>query len=690
MKRFPASIVSGTAVIPSTGFASGVWSREQQIQARQQGIWPIDPSLVDPYFDYVSMLLHGNGTDTAQNNTFVDSSVNNFAVTRSGNTTQGSFSPYGNLWSNYFDGTGDYLIPTANAAFALGTGDFTIEGWIMPNSASAAQGIIGCGPASTGTWNVFVNFPSNAGKVTFSVYGGTSYTSSGSFTAGTWNHFAIVRNSGTIYVYLNGFGNVGVSSVTDFTVTNMVIGRPYYNLSQEHFQGSISNIRVVKSAVYTANFTPPSGPLSSISNTVLLTCQSNRLIDNSPTNATITKNGDVAVSRFSPFNPSSGYSTANIGGSASFDGTGDALSISTGSSVAFGTGDFTVEFWLYFIVADVDYDVLVAASTMSVGFYQAQNWGFTYNNGIGGFPAAYKIQSGVTVPYSTWAHIACSRVSGVTRLFVNGVQAGGSYTDTTNYASGNTSIGDTFYSPNANISNVRILKGTGLYSSNFTPPTAPLTAITNTSLLLSMTNGAVFDNAMLNNLETVGTAQISTAQSKFGGGSILFQGAGNRLATRANQSQFVFGAGDFTVEAWVYKLATGSGTILAGQGDNASVAGSSYVFYVSGTSTSDLYVGSTAYSATSPNPGTNQWAHVAYVRNGTSYKTYLNGIQVGSVTLPAGATVNVGATTFGPTIGTTGANANTLAGYIDELRVTKGYARYTANFTPPTAPFPNQ
>jgi len=61
----------------------------------------------DPYFMYNSLLLPGNGTNLAQNNTFLDGSTNNFAITRHGNTTQGTFSPCGSNWSNYFDGTGD-------------------------------------------------------------------------------------------------------------------------------------------------------------------------------------------------------------------------------------------------------------------------------------------------------------------------------------------------------------------------------------------------------------------------------------------------------------------------------------------------------------------------------------------------------------------------------------------------------
>ena len=93
----------------------------------------------DPYWANVSMLLHGDGVNAAQNNTFLDGSTNNFTVTRNGNTTQGSFNPFTPVYpydvatnggSGYFNGTGDYLTVPSNVALAMGTGDFTIECWV--------------------------------------------------------------------------------------------------------------------------------------------------------------------------------------------------------------------------------------------------------------------------------------------------------------------------------------------------------------------------------------------------------------------------------------------------------------------------------------------------------------------------------------------------------------------------------
>ena len=143
--RYPGGIITKTPVTPSGSYAessaSGVWTLEQQAYWKAQGLWPNanNPTPNDPYFQYVTSLLHGDGTNGGQNNTFLDSSSNAFTITRNGNTTQGSFSPYGSNWGNYFDGTGDYLTIANNAALQFGTGDFTVEGWFYLSKIGRAH-----------------------------------------------------------------------------------------------------------------------------------------------------------------------------------------------------------------------------------------------------------------------------------------------------------------------------------------------------------------------------------------------------------------------------------------------------------------------------------------------------------------------------------------------------------------------
>ena len=109
----------------------------------------------DPYWANVSMLLHGDGTNAAQNNTFLDGSTNNFTVTRNGNTTQGSFNPFVSTYpyavatnggSGYFDGTGDYLsIPSTSALIFPASGSFTVECWVYLRATGVDQIMISSG-----------------------------------------------------------------------------------------------------------------------------------------------------------------------------------------------------------------------------------------------------------------------------------------------------------------------------------------------------------------------------------------------------------------------------------------------------------------------------------------------------------------------------------------------------------------
>lgn len=690
-ERFPASIVRATPVVPNSASAPGVWTMEQQLQAQAQGIWPANPSLADPYFDQVSLLLHGNGTNGSQNNTFLDGSTNNFTITRNGNVSQGSFSPFGTLWSNYFDGNLDYILTGTNGAFGLGTGDFTIECWAQLSASGTTNGYCLFDMRSQGGTELRPQIGvTSAGAVTYWTQASVKING-GTFPVGVWNHIAVSRSSGSTKLFVNGV-QVGstYADTTDYgssarvTIGNTGDNPGGYNAS---WNGHVSNFRIVKgTALYTANFTPPGSPLTAVTNTVLLTCQSNRFVDNSSTGATITRNGDVKVTRYSPFAPPAAYDTSVIGGSAYFDGTGDYLTPQTGSGVFdYGTGDFNFEAWIYVTSTTVGQTVVGSRFWVSLG---PTTLALTAA-GVAGVVS-------VTVPSMLyqWSHIAFSRQSGTLRTFLNGVLVNTITGNTTNFELTGGPIGieggsliQPFF---GYITQLRSVKGSAIYTSAFTPPTAPLPVVANTTLLLSMTNGAIFDNAMQLPLETVGTAQIDTSLKKFGTGSLYINGSGNRLVLPANSPPITFGSGDFTIEAWVYKTTTAATqTIYCGQGDNASVAGSSLVCYI-GTANSDLYIGSTGYSAASPNPALNTWAHVAYVRYGATWKTYLNGVQVGSVGIPATGVINIGGTAALPAIGAVHPTGNPFTGYIDDFRITKGYARYTANFTPPTATFNNQ
>ena len=182
--------------------------------------WGFTSGLVkDQYFNLVSLLLPGNGTNGAQNNTFLDSSTNNFTITRNGNTTQGTFSPFSQTgWGNYFSGGANYLTAPNNTALDLSTGDFTVECWFYPTSFAAFSPLVYRynGNYSTGADFQFGIGVTTSGSVTVRPYQGiTDYTlTAGTAVLNTWNHIAFVRTGNTFWGFVNGNRSASSQTVT--------------------------------------------------------------------------------------------------------------------------------------------------------------------------------------------------------------------------------------------------------------------------------------------------------------------------------------------------------------------------------------------------------------------------------------------------------------------------------------------
>jgi hypothetical protein len=185
-----------------------------------------------------------------------------------------------------------------------------------------------------------------------------------------------------------------------------------------------------------------------------------------------------------------------------------------------------------------------------------------------------------------------------------------------------------------------------------------------------------------------GAPTISSAQAKFGTSSGSFNGT-SWVTMPVSSTPLAFGAGDFTIEAWVYPTAsTTNGVIYCGQCNQDGVAANNSVYFAissSGAANSGMAVGATGYNVNCANPALNQWSHVALVRYGSTLTTYLNGVVVQSIAVTG--TMNVGNTTFVPSIGSASNGGAPFTGYIDEFRISKGLARYTAAFTPPISAF---
>ena len=221
-------------------------------------------------------------------------------------------------------------------------------------------------------------------------------------------------------------------------------------------------------------------------------------------------------------------------------------------------------------------------------------------------------------------------------------------------------------------------KGTAVAPSGI--PTTPATVTTGTQLLTSFTNAGIPDSAMMNDLETVGNAQVSTSVKKYGTGSISYSSDNSTLKAAATPL-FAFG-NTFTIEGWFYPTSISQDhpnslwNFRDGDINN-------FELRLDSNGSLTLHHDGNQYAGTSSNViSTNTWYHIAVVDNNGTQTIYVDGVSKATGT-SSGATQYTFAN-----IGSRPANNWWYTGYIDDFRITSGIARYTANFTPPTTAFP--
>lgn len=636
----------------------------------------------DSYFNLVTLLLNTSSTNGAQNNAFLDSSTNNFSITPNGNVTQGTFTPFSQTgWSNYFNGsTPDYL---GFSTLTLGS-SFTVEFFVYFPSTVTTNTIVISNAAGVG--DNWIGFDSTTAILS---YGGFNRTFPYTVTPNTWVYVQIINSSSSLTCYVNG-DQKGTSQTGPSTFAlNRIVG---YSLNQ--LTGYLSNIRITNAAL-TPGSTPTTPLTTSVSSgTVqLLTCQSNRFVDNSASPFTLTTTGTPSVQTFSPFAPTAAYSTTTVGGSGYFDGTGDYLTVADNAALEPGSGTFTAECWIYPTALPPTYGaaVICKSATTSYGPFliiidPTTRYIYAYCSTTA---SSWDIglTSTVFASLNTWYHVALVRSGSSFALFINGTRAatatssGTLVNNTDSFAVGYANYTSTFF--NGYISSVRYVVGTAVYnpaSTTYTIPTAPANP-SGSTLCINYTNAGIFDSTAKNVLETVGNAQVSTAQAKFGTTSIAFDGNGDYLICNQSPSLMAFGSGDFTIECWVYFNTIASQIVYDGR--PSSVQTTQPTIYMTGAGVLQYYANNSNV-ITGPTLSASTWYHIAVCRASSQTKMFLNGVQAGSTYADTTVYTN---TTGRPLIGIDGFNlGNPLNGYIDDLRVTKGYARYTGvYFIPPTS-----
>jgi hypothetical protein len=484
---------------------------------------------------------------TCQSSSFIDSSVNQFTITPIGGITTSNVTPL--LYNSvYFDGTGDYLSLANDIAFNFGSSNFTVEFWINTTQSTATATLISKewgGSPYTGGWSIQLN---GLGSTAMTIYW-ADYSTSATFMVanttsyrdGLWHHVAWVRNGSSFVLYIDGVSVATATNATAFgnNSNQLTIGNDQ-TFGPRNYFGSISDLRIVKgTAVYTTNFTPPTAPLTAITNTSLLTCQNTYFKDNSNNNFTITPNGNASADIKNPFL-----------NSVFFDGTGDYLTVPDNASlntteVRMGTENFTMEAWIYPMSAS-QLSIFSKGLGGSTGhaFYMNANQALAYTRDL----SSTTTSSNNLIPLNTWSHVAVVREGTGTnqsKLYFNGVSVATftnptDFNQTNNFYIGRGRDNSNGVEFNGYISNARIVKGTAVYTANFTPSTTPLTAIANTSLL-TCTGGSIKDfsnnnltlnttgNAVLNdsNPFVLGTNTLDKTLQFSNGGTITITGSGS-------------------------------------------------------------------------------------------------------------------------------------------------------------------
>jgi len=637
----------------------------------------------DPFFPYVPLLLNTTSTNGQQNNTFLDSSTNNFTITRNGTPTQGSVTPYwpNGYWSNFFSGTTQYVSVGGTTSLSA---NFTIEFWFFP-TASANSNFFGIDDTQNPN-SLACTY--NAGGPTINVFAdaGTPISGGAPLVLNSWNHVALVRSGSTVTVYVNGVQKA-TGSVPNAISGSLQIGRWLDSGSYTNgITGYLSNFKVSNTNIYSGStFSVPTSPLTSSANTLLLTLQDNRVKDNSSSPKTLTVSGSPRTQAFQPFSPTASYTAAAYGGSGYFNGSTDYLSLASSAAFGVGTGDLTIEAWVYCTSLSNVYQGIISTRVETPANYPGL--GLVIDNSRIQFTIlnlSGALTDSANIPLNQWVHVAGVRSGTNAALFVNGVRkASGTNSENGTAATlviGRYYTGSNNYYINGNLSNIRLVKGTAVYDptlTTLTVPTTPLTAITNTSLLTNFTNAGIYDAAVQNNVITVGDAQASTTQSKWPPTSMKFDGTGDWL-TAIDNPQLQLGTGDFTIDGWLYLSANGvvyglvsKGTATTGWSVNVTVLNKLQFSY-----TASNLTGTTTLA-------TGTWYYFAVVRSGSAtgnLKVYLNG----SVEATSGGAVT---DNFNQTnilyVGADRVGAMPVNGYLQDVRITK----YARTITTPTAAF---
>ena len=391
---------------------------------------------------------------------------------------------YSGSW--YFDASGDYLtVPYSADSFNFGTGDFTVEAYVNQLARANYTAIISSTNTSINVTNHWtLGYSNTADMLSFKLGSGGSSAVTANFSAhyGKWSHVAATRESGTIRLFFDGqevASATDTSSLTGDTGSAVKIGQRYTNQNAYSFNGYMSDLRVYKGvAKYTSNFVPAA--------------VSPDILPDTPSGVSggskLTKITDGAINI--PDNNSR----------LSLADSDDAFNL--------GSGDWTIEAFVYLTNVGGDNNVLFFQGYTS-DYLTSQNRMIVSYITTGGIINIAQSTTGTdnydegygntALSDNRWYHLAYVRNGSNLDVYVDGKKGTTRTARNLNNSSAVFCIGsstDNVDGFNGFISNFRLVKGTAVYTANFTPPSAPLTNITNTKLLCCQSNTSAIEGAV--------------------------------------------------------------------------------------------------------------------------------------------------------------------------------------------------
>lgn len=651
-------------------------------------------------------LMHADGANDST--TFTDESATAATMTTSGAsgsdvTAVSTAEKYFGTGSAYFSGDADKLVTSSSNAYNF-TGTYTQELWLKtPSSLTGNRRI-------TMASNQHLQFLLVGSALHYAPQSGSLGVST-TLSPSTWYHIAVSRDANNILRwFINGNQVYSVSLPGTVGGTSLSYGFGKVDAGLEGCTGCyIDEVRLTDSAIYTGtSFTPSVAAFSSDNNTQLLlhgdgSNGATTFTDSSSSPYTVTANGGAQIST----------AQSTFGGAAAvFDGSGDYLSIPDSEDWNFSNGNWTVEMWLR-----------PGSANSRQHIFGQHNWGETaslvmeynptkittylHNQSISA--TQFDCNYGGSFTLNQWYHIAVVRNNNKVSCFIDGQFVHEiDYADTLSNVNKPLTIGADDGGDSAAytgyIDELRVSKGVVRYPNNVVLPTQTFTSDANTHLLLNGegTDGATTFTDSSSSAHTVNNpnggsgAHIETDKSRFGSSSILFDGANDYLEIPSH-ANFAFGDDDFTTEFWAYGLANSTDrdilfrlgidsdaelelTMGSATATDWSSGGNKIGVHINYTTGSGVWGKQFAGTKSIVGGG---WHHIALVRQGTSLKLYVDGVLDASDTYAftyQQEKINIGGQSHADTRG--------FSGYIDDVRVSKGIARYTgSNFAIPSSAF---